>query len=303
MSKNRLGFRRRLLLLCLVLCGGVMATWSIQAMATLNPPPSPVPPAPMAEVTSTPKPAPTPTPTPIPTPTPVPVFDFSQPAPETEPAADDYFDDAVFLGDSRTDGLRLYSGIRGADFLAYKALMVFQVTGTHGVAQKPIAVGEEKMTVLEALKQKQYGKIYVMFGINELGWNKSEDFGAAFRILIDEVRKLQPTAILYIESLIPVNPEKCRASGISAYITNEKVAEYNEVLRQLAAEKGAVYLDLASALADEDGVLAAESTVDGVHFVKSHYVKWFDYLKLHTVPWDAYTAGQPPVEEEAVPHA
>ena len=36
----------------------------------------------------------------------------------------DYFADALFIGDSRTDGLRLYSGIKGADFYCYKGLTV-----------------------------------------------------------------------------------------------------------------------------------------------------------------------------------
>ena len=39
----------------------------------------------------------------------------------------DYFADALFIGDSRTDGLRLYSGIKGADFYCYKGLTVFEM--------------------------------------------------------------------------------------------------------------------------------------------------------------------------------
>lgn len=63
----------------------------------------------------------TPTPTAAPTPEPTPAaFDFTQPAPAAEAVEMDYFADALFIGDSRTDGLRLYSGIKGADFYCYK---------------------------------------------------------------------------------------------------------------------------------------------------------------------------------------
>lgn len=55
--------------------------------------------------TPEPTPTPAPTPTPEPTPTPVPAFDFSQSAPERETVEMDYFADALFIGDSRTDGL------------------------------------------------------------------------------------------------------------------------------------------------------------------------------------------------------
>ena len=50
--------------------------------------------------------APAGTPTPSPTPTVTP-FDFSRSAPETAAVANDNFGAAVFIGDSRTEGLRL----------------------------------------------------------------------------------------------------------------------------------------------------------------------------------------------------
>lgn len=307
MSNNSIGFRRRLLLLALILCGAALATWSLGALAFR---PTPVslgatPPPPAA--TSAPLQTSTPlaTPVPLPTSTPVPppgAFDFTQPAPLTSAAEEGYFNDAVFLGDSRTDGLRLYSGIRGADFLAYKALMVFQVTGTHGMEQKKIPVGENKVTVLNALEGKQYGKVYIMFGINELGWGRDNSFAEAFTQLIDDVRLRQPDAIIYIESLVPVNPDKCQVSKSPTYITNDKIAVYNDILKQVSAEKGAVYLDLAGELGD-NGVLPAEATVDGIHLVKSYYVKWFDYLKTHTVDKPSYDAGQSALEKEVPTHA
>lgn len=37
-----------------------------------------------------------------------------------------WFADAVFLGDSRTDGLMLFSGIKSATFISHQGLSVFQ---------------------------------------------------------------------------------------------------------------------------------------------------------------------------------
>lgn len=126
-SKKRdreVGHRRRLalsaLLACVVLIGavslGALAQSSAPAAETQTPPAGtravtpPEASGTVAGETATPVP---PEPTPTPTPTPVPAFDFTQPAPETAPVEDGWFSDAVFIGDSRTDGLRLYSGIRG----------------------------------------------------------------------------------------------------------------------------------------------------------------------------------------------
>ncbi|NLF34881.1 MAG: hypothetical protein GX585_02830, partial [Clostridiales bacterium] len=52
--------------------------------------------------TSTPEP--TPTPAPDPTPSPFVPYDFCRPAPESEEVENSWFSDAVFIGDSRTDG-------------------------------------------------------------------------------------------------------------------------------------------------------------------------------------------------------
>lgn len=38
--------------------------------------------------------------------------------------ADSYFDDAAFIGDSRTQGLQLYTGLPNATFYATQGLMV-----------------------------------------------------------------------------------------------------------------------------------------------------------------------------------
>ena len=69
-------------------------------------------------------PLPTATVTPTPTPTPTPAFDFTQPAPKTDPVDMDYFSDALFIGDSRTHGLELYSGVKGATFYVYTGLSI-----------------------------------------------------------------------------------------------------------------------------------------------------------------------------------
>lgn len=241
-------------------------------------------------------PRPTPSPTPAPTPAPVPPFDFSQSAPETEPVEMDYFQDALFIGDSRTDGLRLYSGVQGADFYCYKGLTIFEMD-TRKVAE----VDGVKYSVLEALeKGRQYKKIYISLGINELGYGNVQGFSDTFGAFLDQVKALQPDAVIYLENLVPVNPAKCKANRQPYYVTNDAVYAYNAVFPQLALEKRVVLLDVAAAFSNEDGILPAESTADGVHFVRSLYQDWLSYLMCHTVDAGEYAAGQITEEKEGV---
>ena len=49
---------------------------------------------------------------------------------------------------------------------------------------------------------------------------------------------------------------------------------------------------------DENGVLPAEGTTDGIHFTRSWYQRWYAYLKTHTVDPDAYAAGLAALEAQ-----
>lgn len=333
-ANQKVGRRRRMLLASLLICVGVLVSLSLGALAQQPPPAVPcgsTPPAPAPSTPVTPEPKPpsvppelTPAPPrntevpvrqprdPLPSPAPgrpssewgaTTPFDFSQPAPERAAVEDSWFSSAVFLGDSRSDGLRLYSGIQGADFLAYKSQMVFHVTGGGSVQARAIPKNGtgEKRTTFSWLEEKQYTAVYVMFGINELGYNNDTAFADAFRQLIAGIRTRQPEAVIYIQSLVPINPEKTQETNPAWWLNNDRVANYNTILQQVCAEKGAVYLNVQEALVDENGALPSEGTTDGIHFTKSWYQKWYAYLKTHTVDPDAYTAGLEALEnaEEA----
>ena len=220
-------------------------------------------------------------------------YDFTQPAPETAAVEDSWFDDAVFLGDSRTDGLRLYGGIPGASFIQHTGITVFDVN-----TKDRIRIDGQTYTMMEALGLKQYGKVYVMLGINELGYFNDDAFAQAYADMVDEIRSIQPDAVLYLQNLVSVNPDKCKANNQPYYVTNEQIAVYNDIIADVAAEKHAVLVDVNAALVDESGVLPAEGTTDGVHFTKDYYIKWYDYLKIHTVDPELYWAGQTAVAEE-----
>ena len=65
---------------------------------------------------------------------------------------------------------------------------------------------------------------------------------------------------------------------------------------ELAQEHQVALLDVAGALSDENGILPADATADGVHFTKAWYQKWLAYLMNHTVSPEEYEAGQTAAE-------
>ena len=288
-----------LLLAALAVCLGLLFIPSLGRSPDGGEPAAAAP-TPVLTPSPTPTPAPTPAPTPTPTPevTPTPIakaadtFDFTQPAPVSEAVGMDYFGDALFIGDSRTDGLRLYSGIKGAEFYCYKGLTIFDMD-----SRKVVDLDGTKYTVLEALKRgPQYAKIYISLGINELGYFNDDAFHNTFGDFLSQVKALQPNAVVYLENLVPVNAEQCAAYKQPSYVNNDRVADYNAIFPQLAQEYRVVLLDVADALTDENGILPADATVDGVHFTKTWYQNWLAFLMEHTVDPDAYAAGQAAAE-------
>lgn len=221
-------------------------------------------------------------------------YDFSQPVPQGEAVDNSYFDDAAFVGDSRTDGFMLYSGIATGKNLTSNGLSIFKLA-----EKKALTIGGKKYTLLEALALEQYGKVYLSLGVNELGVHNDKGFYSSYCAAIDEIRKIQPNAVIYIQGLIPLNEGQIEKHNGNKYnLTNEHLRVYNDLMRKAAEEKQVAYLDLYSEFADEDGALPEGISRDGVHLVKDACKQWLEYLKTHTVEFDDLYPEGPPTAAE-----
>jgi len=241
--------------------------------------------------TSTPAPpvtaAPTPEPTAEPAPAPATSADLQPAAPtpepteepfdpvlkEREPMGDELFADAAFFGNSLVDGLRLYGGLTQGDFHAVTSASVVNV----GITKNSHLSDGRAATLLDALGEGTYGKVYVLLGINEISF-ETDYFIELYSGVLDEIALREPDAELYIMSLTPVTQKK---SDEGPLFSIERVREYNAALRQLAFDRGCWYVDLMDALQDEDGYLAEEDAADGIHLQPGKYKVWADYLRSH----------------------
>ena len=191
---------------------------------------------------------------------------------------DDYFADAVFIGDSRTVGLFEYGGLEEiTTFYASKGLTVYKLFDAEIVE---IPGQRQKLTIEDALLNKEFKKIYLMVGINEMGTGTVETFTAKYKEVVDHLLELQPNAILYIQSILKVTTER---SDKGDYITNEGIVARNEALAELADNRRIFYLDVNPLICDETGGMVASYTFDGVH-LKAQYIEiWKNYLKEHAI--------------------
>lgn len=198
--------------------------------------------------------------------------------PEGEARDQSWFSDAVFIGDSRMNGFQLYGDVTEGKFLTSTGLSIYKVAD----GEKLIRWGEEKISILEALKKGTYGKVYLAMGVNELGYYDPQGFAETFGKVIDRVREIQPGADVYVMTIIPVSTDMCKQYKQPSYVNNTLVEQYNEALVGMAKEKDVYLVNVAEALMDETGEVPEELSADGVHFQKEGYVRWRDYLLCHT---------------------
>lgn len=206
------------------------------------------------------------------------------PVQESEPVDDSYFDDVAFVGDSRTDGFRLYSGLERGTYFCVTGETVASATDMENWKTED----GRKISLADAVAAADCGKIYLMLGINELGWNGTDIFRSHAENLLRRLQADHPDAEIVVQSLLPVSAEQ-DAKG--SYVNNQRILAYNQVWMELAEETGCDYVNIAEAVTGEDGCLPAEMSFDGVHLNRAGCHAWLDYLRTHSV-------GQPSGEHQ-----
>ena len=191
-------------------------------------------------------------------------------APDT--AADSWFSDALFIGDSRTEGLRNYDGLDGATYYALKGLMVNTV-----YTRREILENGSKKTVMQAQADHTFGKIYIMLGVNELGWSSTQVFIDDYTKIVRDLKKDHPNAKIYLQAIFPVSAKKSAESSI---YKNDKIVSFNHMIETIAKNENVIFLDTTQAVS-ENGVLPDEASTDGVHLNFKYCAKWCEYLKTH----------------------
>ena len=199
---------------------------------------------------------------------------------QTEADDDSYFDDAIFIGDSRTAGLADYGELTAhASYFATERLTIYDIMEASLPLRTP--EGEENATTLSnVLKNHKYGKIYFCIGINELGNVGTLKFYEAYEDVVVQIRELQPNAVIYVQGIMHENKSM---SSKDPVFNNKNVIEKNTAIATLANGHDIFYLDMNEAVCDKNGNLIDEYTNDGVHLKASEYVRWEDWLRAHVI--------------------
>lgn len=226
----------------------------------------------------------------------------SEPEPEPEPAQEpegpvfqevypSYFTDALFIGDSRTDGLRLYAPFEGADYFCNTGMSVTKCL------DETVSIDDlGEVTLGQLLEQRDYGKIYISLGINDVGYDH-DYLVPYFESIYNFLREQEPDALIYIMASMHV--AKNRALNEPMF-ESERVDHLNNLFGSFADNVHSFYINENEMFDDEEGYLIADWTGDNVHLYAKYYEVWDNWLRKNAVviPGMANPGDEPPVTEE-----
>ena len=138
-------------------------------------------------------------------------------------SVDPDFTDVLFIGDSRTVGLSEYGDLRNAEVFAISGMSVFNLFDT-----KVNVTDGSKKNLEEVLNEKQFQNIYLMLGINELGYN-SQKTVTQYQSVVDKIRMWQPDAKIVLEANLHVTQDKSEKSEV---YNNQKIDYLNNEIKK-----------------------------------------------------------------------
>ena len=197
--------------------------------------------------------------------------------PETitpHPVEESYFDDALFIGDSRTEGMAIYGRLGKADYFASSGMTVFNV-----LTKETQDINFSTTDLPSLLDSKQYGKIYIMLGINELGY-AMESIMQKYENILKDIVSAQPNAKIILCANIYVTKEK---SAAVSWLSWENINRLNNNIAALADNKTIFYLDANELFCDDSGYMHPAKTGDGVHPYATGYQEWAGWLQGHGI--------------------
>lgn len=183
-----------------------------------------------------------------------------------------YYANSCFVGNSMIEGMEIYELVDGADYFGKIGINVTDAITT--------AMDNGTVPLIDELDNgKQYRKIFMMFGENELSWSNIDKFKDDYSAIIQKAKQYQPSAQIYLLSITPISEtaEDESENGLS----KEKILEFNGYIKEVAEENAVAYVDLYNGLANENGYLPEDAATDGIHFSDDYYAKSLVYIQVN----------------------
>ncbi len=217
--------------------------------------------------------------------------------PQGDAMPEDYLQNCLFLGDSRTLGLADAGLLPAENVFAENGINPVDYLDTVWEVEQPEAAEEETAaeeapaeeaaeepagkTIDQIAAERKPDRIYIALGVNGVGFMNTADMNEALTTLIERLLEASPDSDIIIQSVLPVNESTIGDDAL----TNGAITQYNIELMNLATQCNVYYLDASTAMVDEKGNLKAEYDAgDGLHFNADGNQTILTQILNHPVP-------------------
>lgn len=199
----------------------------------------------------------------------------------TRAAADPFFEDAVFLGDSITVGLEKYvtskrktgDCLSDARFLATNGYMVSHTGDPDGYEKHPLYDGD-RIQPHSAIRKLDPKRVFILMGINDAAGDANLLLDQ-YASMLSRIRDAAPKAEIYMLAVFPM----CAARE-DGKRNNAKIQTINTGLLRLAMREGVSFIDVTPALKNGSGALdPAYSSDQYVHINNDGYDVYLAQLR------------------------
>lgn len=196
--------------------------------------------------------------------------------------SDDFYTNAVFLGDSLTVGLSDYVDIArrtdpnflsNAQFLAMSSYGIRSSLQDDGYSLHPYYNGRQ-LQPQKAIAQMKVSKVFIMLGINDIKENMDETI-EGYKTLIGRIQSACSGIDIYVQSVLPMTSSKEDGS-----ISNSRISTFNSKLKNMCASLSLTYVDICGSFKNSNGSMnSVYSSDDYVHMNNAGYETWVAALR------------------------
>lgn len=173
--------------------------------------------------------------------------------------------------------------------------MQFSLDIDHVIYNRGIA-GTTTTELLEAMDECIFdlepSKIFINIGSNDIGsigpgGYKKEKLIANYNEIMNKIQERLPECEVYVMAYYPINSiadfglDETMKAIMFTTRTNDNIIEANEAVEELAKKHGFNFINVNEGLADEEGNLKAEFSMEGLHLWPNAYSVILENMKKY----------------------
>ena len=195
------------------------------------------------------------------------------PVPESAPASPDYLQTCAFLGETNIYKLGQYGLLQPFSVYASENLRLTNYTKEY------VMLENTTIRILSAVNSASC-PIYLMFGTESLATQPADQTADQFDGLLTSVIATAPESTVYVLSIPPVTAF-AETNGEKPLL-NSTIDDYNSRLLDIANLRDVYYVDVNTALKNNDGKLdPTMAEEDGIHLTAEAGQTLLDYVLKH----------------------